>query len=88
MKNSLVHDKLTSVFRKTLFQPTLELQEGLTAADVDGWDSLSHINLIVAIEKEFRIKITTREVRSMKNVGDLIRVIEGKGAVSQASPSR
>jgi acyl carrier protein len=50
----------------------------MTASDVDGWDSLSHFNLVLAVEKEFGISVTTRDVRSMKNVGDLIRLIDKK----------
>ena len=50
---------------------SLELHADLTANDVDNWDSLTHINLIVAIEKEFRIRFTTSEVSGLKNVGEL-----------------
>ncbi len=69
---------MTTVFRNTFFQPALEINEGMTASDVDGWDSLSHFNLVLAVEKEFGISVTTRDVRSMKNVGDLIRLIDKK----------
>jgi acyl carrier protein len=70
--------RLTKVFRNTFFQPSLELDENMTANDVEGWDSLSHINLVLAVEKEFGISLTTRDVRSLKNVGDLMRLIEKK----------
>jgi acyl carrier protein len=52
----------------------------MTAADVDGWDSLSHIDLIVAVEKRFRIRLTTGEVRGLNNVGDFIALISRKAA--------
>ena len=50
------------------------------AADIDAWDSLTHIDLIVQIEKEFRIKFTTGEVRGFGNVGDIINLISHKAA--------
>jgi acyl carrier protein len=72
--------KLTDILRRTFDNDTLELSETMTAADVRGWDSLSHINLILAIERGFDIRLTTREVRGMKNVGDLIETVARKTA--------
>jgi acyl carrier protein len=80
----ILKQKLTGVFRSTFFQPALEIREGMTAHDVEGWDSLSHINLVLAIEQEFGISLTTRDVRSMKNVGDLLQLVARK-AVSNES---
>jgi acyl carrier protein len=56
------------------------LRDDLTAADVEGWDSLSHINLIVAVEKEFKIKLTTADIRALTTVGDFIALIARKAA--------
>lgn len=78
MIRSEIESKLTNVFRETFNQPALQLSPSLTADDVEGWDSLSHINLIVAVEQEFGFSFATREVRSMKNVGDLIDLIAKK----------
>lgn len=78
MNRDTLKQRLTGVFRSTFFQPDLEISEGMTAGDVRGWDSLSHINLVLAVEKEFGISLTTRDVRSMKNVGDLIQLVETK----------
>jgi acyl carrier protein len=50
----------------------------MVAGDVPKWDSLTHINLILAVEKGFKIRLTTREVRGMKNVGDMIRLVQQK----------
>jgi len=48
----------------------------LSAKDVDGWDSLTHIRLILSVEKAFKIKFTTSEIGKLQNVGDLARLIE------------
>jgi len=53
----------------------MEVSRSMTAVDVAEWDSLNHINLIVAIEREFKIKFTTAEVAGLKNAGDLIDLI-------------
>ncbi len=52
--------------------------EAMTAKDVEGWDSLNHINLIVAVEKSFKVTFTTKEVNGMKNVGELMQLIQAK----------
>ena len=62
--------------------PDLVLREEMTAGDVPGWESLSHINLIIAIEKRFGIRFATTEISRLKesgqNVGTLFRLIEAK----------
>jgi len=50
----------------------------MTANDVDGWDSLSHINLIVAVESAFKIRFNQKELLTFKNIGDLLASIESK----------
>lgn len=58
----------------------LEITPATTAADVDEWDSLHHIRLIIAIEKNFKIKFKNSEVETLKNVGDLIALVDAKTA--------
>lgn len=70
--------KLTEVFRDVFDEPSLILTDALTADDVEGWDSLTHINLIHAIEKAFKIRFSTAEVAKLKNVGELSGLIAGK----------
>ena len=70
--------QLTEIFRKVFKRPDLILNDELTAKDVKGWDSLNHINLIVATEKSFKIKFTTKEIQGLPNVGRLIDVIYTK----------
>jgi len=56
----------------------LEVSPGTSAEDVEEWDSLSHIRLIVAVERHFGIKFKNSEVEGLKNVGDLVAVIDRK----------
>ena len=50
----------------------------MTAADVAGWDSLTHVTLIFAVEKQFGVRFSTRDVQALKTVGDLVRMIDRK----------
>jgi acyl carrier protein len=70
--------RLTEIFRDVFDDESLVLTDAMTANDVEGWDSLSHINLIVAIEKAFKIRFTTAEVTNLKNVGELSALIQRK----------
>jgi acyl carrier protein len=71
-----IETRLQQVFRTTFDDPGLLIARTTTANDVEGWDSLTHIDLMVAVEKEFTVRFTTSEVTKMKNVGDLIDAIE------------
>jgi acyl carrier protein len=78
-----IYGPLTAIFRDVFNDESLVLRPDLTAADVENWDSLSHIDLIVAIERGFRIKFTTREVTLLKNVGELVDLIRQKQVTRQ-----
>ena len=82
MSNDDLMSRLIGVFRHLFGDETLTLSRATTAQDVEGWDSLMHINLIVAIEREFRIRFTTREIAGLKNVGELMDLIALKQGVS------
>jgi acyl carrier protein len=71
-------ETLTDVFRQVFDDPEIELTPETTANDIEGWDSLSHINLIVAVETRFNIRFKQKEVVTFKNVGDLARCVESK----------
>jgi acyl carrier protein len=66
-----IEQRLAGIFQSVFDEPDLHLTRDMTARDVPAWDSLSHITLIVAVEKEFRIRFTTAEVAALMNVGDL-----------------
>ena len=73
-----IKTELTGIFRKVFDDPLLTLRDDMTAADVEGWDSLSHITLIVSIERSFRIKVTLAEIQRLNDVGALIQLIHQK----------
>jgi len=66
------------IFRDILAKPELVLNDALTAPEVKGWDSFTHINLITAIERHYRIRIGLSELDQLKNVGDILTLIEKK----------
>jgi acyl carrier protein len=78
MAEPQVYAELTEIFRDVFMRDDLELRPDLTAKDVLGWDSFKQIDIILAVEEKYRIKFNTRELDSLHNVGDLVRVITGK----------
>ena len=78
MSHDEIFTKLTDVFRDVFDQPELELRPEMRAPDVKGWDSLGHIMLIVAVEKGFAVRLTTSEIQSLSNVGDLSQLVASK----------
>ena len=71
-------EKIIGIFREILNDPTLDIDENTTAADVNGWDSFNHIHLIMCIEDEYSISFTTAEIGQMGRVADLLRMIKSK----------
>jgi acyl carrier protein len=72
--------RLTSIFREVFDDDDLVLKPELTANDVDGWDSLAHIRLILSVQKAFGVKFSAVEMSRLKNVGDLISLTKHKQA--------
>lgn len=70
--------RLQAIFRDVFDSETLHITRETTAKTVEGWDSLAHINLVSAIEQEFRIRFALGELQSMKNVGELLDLMEKK----------
>jgi len=69
---------LTEIFREVFDDDDITLSAEMTADDVDGWDSLSHVNLIVTIENRFNIKFSHKELLTFRNVGGLMASIDSK----------
>jgi acyl carrier protein len=80
MTQTQIHEKLTGIFRAMFDDPALVVGDATVASDVDGWDSLAHVGLIVAVEKAFTVRFTTKEVKGLANVGDFIRLIERRAS--------
>ena len=71
-------ERLQVIFRDIFDDNALVLRPEMTAADVKNWDSLNHIDLIVAAEREFKIRFSTAEVTTLKNVGELAAQVDKK----------
>jgi acyl carrier protein len=78
MSGEEILEKLNEIFIDVLDDEDIELEIDTTADDVEDWDSLTHIQLVVATEKEFGVKFTTQEIRDLANVGEFISLIEQK----------
>ncbi|MCX5679784.1 MAG: acyl carrier protein [Candidatus Omnitrophica bacterium] len=73
-----LQNKVNQIFRKVFDDGDINITPETTANDIDGWDSLSHVNLIVAIETKFKIRFSQKELLTFKNVGDLLKSINSK----------
>lgn len=78
MDQSELRRRLTEIFRDVFDDETIEIHDAMTAKDVEEWDSLNHINLIVAVERAFKVRFATKEIRSLSNVGEFIGLIASK----------
>lgn len=76
MKQTEIYDRLNALFNEVFLREDIKLSPATTAADIEGWDSFRHIELMLVIETRFNIQFHSRELDEMKNIGDLIRVIE------------
>ena len=78
MDKNQILEEVQEIFRDVLDNEDIVLEDATTADDIEEWDSLSHIQLIVAIEKHFQIKFTSKEILSWQNVGQMIDTISNK----------
>ena len=78
MERKKIVDKLTVIFRTVFKDGNIVLREDMTADDVETWDSLTHMAMISEVEKCFSIKFKLKELNKLRQVGDLIAIVESK----------
>lgn len=78
MNTTDVLKQVNEIFIDVLENDAIVLTEATTAGDIDEWDSLSHIQLVVSIEKHFKTRFTSKEIQSWNNVGEMVECIAGK----------
>ena len=79
MNEDDIWQRLTGVFRDVFDDDSVVIRPETTAKDIEGWDSLANIELLVAIEKSFRgVKFNTGEVANLRNVGEMVAAIKQK----------
>jgi acyl carrier protein len=78
LQDEEILSRLTPIMQDCLENDDIVATPQLTAADVNGWDSLAHVRLILAIERDFKIGFSAGEVAGFKNVGDLVSSIRSK----------
>lgn len=78
MTRDEIYTVLTDVFRDVFDDDSITPHDAMTAADVEDWDSLSHIRLIVSVEERFATRFNTVEINDLKNVGDFVNLIDRK----------
>jgi len=79
MDQTAIEQRLNQVFQEVFGNDDLQVQDNTTPADVAGWDSLAHMRLILGIEREFKVKFTTRELAMLNSVGSVKDVLRSKG---------
>ncbi len=78
MNHEEILAQVRDIIADVLDEPDLKIDASTTAADVDSWDSFNHINIVVAVESRFGIKINTAEIEEVRNVGELVELVDKK----------
>ncbi len=78
MEKSNILKEVNDIFKNVLDNEDIVLNYETTAADVEDWDSLTHIQLVVSIEKHFKLRFTSKEIQSWQNVGEMLDCIMSK----------
>ena len=78
MDRAGIHKQLTAVFHDVFDDESIVLSDKTTAKDIPDWDSLTHVNLIVAVEKAFKVRFSTKDVQGLANVGEFIDLLARK----------
>ena len=78
MNEPEILERLTTIFKEVFDDESIKVGRELSARDVDGWDSLAHIRLMLTVEKTFKVRFSAAEIGKLQNVGDLVALIEAK----------
>jgi acyl carrier protein len=78
MDEGEIYTRLGAIFQDVFDEDSIKVTPDLSAKDVDGWDSLTHIRLILTVERAFKIKFTTSEIGKLEKVGDLVALIRSR----------
>ncbi|MEG0853632.1 MAG: acyl carrier protein [Angelakisella sp.] len=78
MERNEIFEKLNEIFQDVFDREDITVNEHTVAADINGWDSLMHITLMQAVEDEFDIKFSMKQIVNLQNVGDMVTIIGGK----------
>lgn len=78
MDESQIYARLSEIFESVFDDNSIQVTPALSAKDVDGWDSLAHIRLMLTVERAFKVKFTTPEIGKLENVGGLVALIQEK----------
>lgn len=80
MDTASIKEELVDIFEDVMDADDVELTDETTANDVEEWDSLSHVRLIIAIERQYGIKFSNAEIEGLKKFGDIVTLIQSKTA--------
>ena len=87
MQSPEIYPKLTRIFHDLFDDSDIVLTAALTSHDVDGWDSLNHVRLVLSVQKAFGVRFSAAEISNLSNVGELVQLIEVKLKSSTSSDS-
>ncbi len=73
-----VYPKITAILREVFDRDDIEATPTLAADQVEGWDSFKQVEILIAVQEEFSLKFSSRELDSLKNVGDLVKIVVAK----------
>jgi acyl carrier protein len=73
-----VYSKVTAILREVFDRDDIEATPTLAADQVEGWDSFKQVEILIAVQEEFGVKFSSRELDSLKNVGDLVSIVVAK----------
>ncbi len=79
MDQSQIYPKMTAILQEVFDRDDIEATPTLAADQVEGWDSFKQVEILIAVQEEFGMKFSSRELDTLKNVGDLVGIIEAKG---------